>query len=131
MTPTLFLHVDSEALVEPAGLALVPPDHVHNTPAIVLAEIVQSPERGETDITTEPGLSTQLYPPCRQPPDTSLKESSAAVTRRNSVMFPTGLVSAHLTRDVRLPVKRGQELGIKQISTTSSEAAKGEMRGEE
>ena len=47
MHPTLFLHVDSEALVEPAGLALVPPDHIHHTPAIVLAEIIQSPESGD------------------------------------------------------------------------------------
>ena len=46
MHPTLFLHVDSEALVEPAGLALIPPDHVHHTPTIVLAEIVQSPALG-------------------------------------------------------------------------------------
>ena len=44
MCPTLFLHVDGEALVEPAGLALVPPDHVHHTPPIVLAEIVKGPE---------------------------------------------------------------------------------------
>ena len=53
MHPTLFLHVDSEAFVEPAGLALVPPDHVHHTPAIVLAEIVQSPGLGNmTDMTS-------------------------------------------------------------------------------
>ena len=53
MHPTLFLHVDSEALVEPAGLALVPPDHIHHTPAIVLAEIVQSPGLGNmTDMTS-------------------------------------------------------------------------------
>ena len=53
MHHTLFLHVDSEALVEPAGLALVPPDHVHHTPAIVLAEIIQSPGLGDmmTDMT--------------------------------------------------------------------------------
>ena len=44
MTPTLFLHVDREALVEPAGLALVPPDDVHHAPAVVFAEIVQSAE---------------------------------------------------------------------------------------
>ena len=52
MHPTLFLHVDSEALVEPAGLALVPPDHIHHAPTIVLAEIVQSPALGNmTDMT--------------------------------------------------------------------------------
>ena len=48
MYPTLFLHVDSEALVESAGLALVPPDHVHHTPAIVFAEIVKSPDGDKT-----------------------------------------------------------------------------------
>ena len=50
------------------------------------------------------------YSPRRQPPDTSLEESSAAVTRRDSVVLPTGLVTAHLARDVGFPVKRRQEL---------------------
>ena len=53
MHPTLFLHVDSEALVEPAGLALVPPDHIHHTSAIVLAEIVQSPGLGYMTVMTK------------------------------------------------------------------------------
>ena len=44
--PTFFLHVDCEALVEPAGLALVPPDDVHHAPAVVLAQVVQRPASG-------------------------------------------------------------------------------------
>ena len=116
MLDSLLLHVDRETLVKPAGLALVPPGDVHHTPPIIFTEIVQSPERHESIIRgLASGLSTELYPPCRQPPDTSLKKSSAAVTRRNPVMFPAGLVSAHLTRDVSLSVKRRQQLGMKEM----------------
>ena len=40
---TLFLHVDSETLFEPARLALVPPGHVHDAVAALLAHVVQVP----------------------------------------------------------------------------------------
>ena len=98
MYPTLFLHVDSEALVEPAGLALVPPDHVHHTPAIIFAEIVKSPDDDKTWSLTITVLQFLfLNSPGRQPPNAALEESSAAVTRGNSVMLPTCLVPTHLT----------------------------------
>ena len=51
MLDCLLLHVDRETLVEPAGLALVPPGDVHHTAAIIFTEIVQRPER--LNITTE------------------------------------------------------------------------------
>lgn len=42
---TVFLHVDSEALVEAAGLALVAPRHVHHAAAALLAHVLQVPGR--------------------------------------------------------------------------------------
>ena len=40
---TFFLHLDLEALFEPARLALVPPRHVHDALAALLAHVVQVP----------------------------------------------------------------------------------------
>ena len=37
-----------------------------------------------------------LDSPGRQPPNTPLEESSAAVTRGNTIVLPTGLVPTHL-----------------------------------
>ena len=44
MSLTFFLHLDLEALFEPARLALVPPRHVHDALAALLAHVVQVPE---------------------------------------------------------------------------------------
>ena len=41
---TFLLHVDIQTLLEPAGLALVPPGHVHDTSPILLAHVVKIPE---------------------------------------------------------------------------------------
>ena len=43
MSLTFFLHLDLEALFEPARLALVPPRHVHDALAALLAHVVQVP----------------------------------------------------------------------------------------
>ena len=111
MTPTLFLHVDRQALVEPAGLALVPPDDVHHAPAVVFAEIVQSAENVRLETVLCHPLNSELWTlssvlcplnsPCRQPPNAPLEESSAAVTRGNSVVLPTRLIPAHLHRNMQ------------------------------
>ena len=41
---TFLLHVDSQALLEPARLTLVSPCHVHDTIATLLAHVVKVPE---------------------------------------------------------------------------------------
>ena len=46
---TFFLHVDLEALFEPAWLTLVSPGHIHNAVATLLADIVQVPARWEIE----------------------------------------------------------------------------------
>ena len=43
---TFFLHLDLETLFEPARLALVPPRHVHDALAVLLADVVQVPAGG-------------------------------------------------------------------------------------
>ena len=46
---TFFLHLDLETLLEPARLALVPPRHVHDAFAVLLADVVQVPATPEID----------------------------------------------------------------------------------
>ena len=43
---TFFLHLDLETLLEPARLTLVPPRHVHDALAVLLADVVQVPAGG-------------------------------------------------------------------------------------
>ena len=49
MSLTFFLHLDLEALFEPARLALVPPRHVHDALAALLAHVVQVPALNERE----------------------------------------------------------------------------------
>ena len=70
-TRTVLVHVDLETLLESAGLALVPPGHVHNTASPLFALVVQ--------------IS----------PDGPFKESPASIAALNAVMLAGGFVPTH------------------------------------
>ena len=107
---TFFFHVDLKAFFEPAGLALIPSCHIYHTITIFFADVVQVPLRkkwyskfGEIfKLSLKKCVSRWCgeYLHSGQSSDGSFEESSASVTRWDSIVLAAGFVTANFAQNV-------------------------------
>lgn len=97
---TFFFHVDLQAFLEPARLALVSPSDIDDAVSIFFANIVQVP--ANDDDNEHECLANTIITGAvlhgSQPPNASFEKSPAAVTRGHSIMFAAGFVTAHFAQ---------------------------------